>query len=82
MSGGDPYGISPFAAPRPLSSAELTVAKLKATIWSTVTTWSLVVAAIPVALRWTRREEQSDSDFVYERFGVRALRPDRDDDSK
>jgi len=49
----DSAGLTPFIATRPLSSAALIAAKLKATIRSTVATWGLVLVAIPVALRWS-----------------------------
>ncbi len=49
----DAYGLSPFVATRPLTSAGLIAAKLKATLWSTAATWALVLAAIPLALRWS-----------------------------
>ena len=44
------YGVSPFIATRPLSSAALIAAKLKMTIWSTVAAWLLVLVAIPLGL--------------------------------
>jgi hypothetical protein len=47
----DSYGVTPFIATRPLTSASLIAAKLKATIWSTLAAWLLVIVAIPVALR-------------------------------
>ncbi len=49
--GSDSYGLTPFIATRPLTSASLIAAKLKATIWSTVAAWLLVIVAIPVALK-------------------------------
>ena len=49
--GSDSYGVTPFIATRPLTSASLIAAKLKATIWSTLAAWLLVLVAIPVALR-------------------------------
>jgi hypothetical protein len=49
--GSDSYSVTPFIATRPLTSASLIAAKLKATIWSTLATWLLVIVAIPVALR-------------------------------
>jgi hypothetical protein len=49
--GSDSYGVTPFIATRPLTSASLIAAKLKATIWSTVAAWLLVIVAIPVALK-------------------------------
>lgn len=49
----DSYGLSPFEAARPLSSAALIAAKLKAMLWSTAATWVLVLVAIPPALAWS-----------------------------
>jgi hypothetical protein len=49
----DSYGLTPFIATRPLTSASLIAAKLKATIWSTLAAWFLVLVAIPLALRLT-----------------------------
>lgn len=49
--GGDSYGVTPFLATRPLTSASLVAAKLKMTIWSTLAAWLLVLVAIPLALR-------------------------------
>ncbi len=46
----DSYGVTPFIATRPMTSADLIAAKLKATIWSTLATWLLVLLAIPLAL--------------------------------
>jgi hypothetical protein len=49
-SGRDSYGLPPFVATRPLTSAALIAAKLKVTIWSTLATWFLVLIAIPLGL--------------------------------
>lgn len=46
----DSYGVSPFIATRPLTSAALISAKLQAAIWSTLAAWLLVIAAVPLAL--------------------------------
>jgi hypothetical protein len=48
--GRDSYGVTPFIGTQPLTSAALIAAKLKATIWSTLAAWLLVVVAIPLAL--------------------------------
>ncbi len=48
--GRDSYGVPPFTATRPLTSAALIAAKLKATLWSTLVTWLLVLVAIPLGL--------------------------------
>ncbi|HET6315784.1 MAG TPA: hypothetical protein VFG86_04955, partial [Chloroflexota bacterium] len=52
--GGDSYGVTPFMATRPLSSAALIAAKLKATLGSTLAAWLLVLVAIPLALEWSK----------------------------
>ncbi len=49
----DGYGLPPFVATRPLASAALIAAKLRMSVWSTLVTWLLVLAAIPVALTWS-----------------------------
>ena len=46
----DSYGVSSFAATRPLTSAALIAAKLNAAIWSTLASWLLVAIAVPLAL--------------------------------
>ncbi|MEO8580398.1 MAG: hypothetical protein ABI469_09115 [Gemmatimonadales bacterium] len=46
----DSYGVTPFIATRPMTSADLIAAKLNATIWSTLATWLFVLLAIPLAL--------------------------------
>lgn len=46
-------GLAPFIATRPVTSATLIAAKLKAMMWSTIATWVLVLVAIPIGLRWT-----------------------------
>jgi hypothetical protein len=47
---GDEYGLPPFLATRPLTSAALIAAKLRVCIVSTVITWVLVIAVVPLAL--------------------------------
>ncbi len=49
--GSDSHELTPFLAARPLTSASLIAAKLKATIGSTLVSWLLVLIAIPLALR-------------------------------
>src|SRR6266516_521246 len=46
----DSYGVPPFIATRPLTSAELIAAKLKMAMWSTLAAWLLVLVAMPLAL--------------------------------
>ena len=48
--GSDSYGLTPFLATRPLTSASLVAAKLKVTIWSTLVAWLLVLVALPLGL--------------------------------
>ena len=43
--GPDSRGVAPFVATRPLTSAALITAKLKAALWSTLLTWLLVIPA-------------------------------------
>lgn len=50
-TGRDSYGVTPFIATRPLTSASLIAAKLKVTIWSTLAAWLLVLVGTPLALR-------------------------------
>jgi hypothetical protein len=49
--GSDSHGVTPFLATRPLTSASLVAAKLKAATGSTLAAWLLVLVAIPIALR-------------------------------
>src|SRR2546429_562317 len=51
--GRDSYGVPPFIATRPLTSAELIAAKLKMAMWSTLAAWLLVLVAVPLALEWS-----------------------------
>lgn len=44
------YGVSPFTATRPLSSAALVGARLHMAVWSTAAAWVLVIATAPAAL--------------------------------
>jgi hypothetical protein len=46
-------GVTPFVTTRPLTGASLIAAKLKVTIRSTLIAWLLVLAAIPIAVRWS-----------------------------
>jgi len=48
--GRDPYGMAPFIATRPLTSAALVAAKLRMTLWTTLAAWLLVVVVVPLAL--------------------------------
>jgi len=49
----DSWGVPPFIATRPLTSAELIAAKLKMAMWSTLAAWLLVLVAMPLALEWS-----------------------------
>ena len=49
----DSYGVPPFIATRPLTSAELIAAKLKMALWSTLAAWLVVLVALPLALEWS-----------------------------
>jgi hypothetical protein len=46
----DSYSVTPFIATRPLSDATLIAAKLKATIWSTLAAWTLLLFALTLTL--------------------------------
>ena len=46
----DTYGVTPFIATRPTTSAALIAAKLKMTVGSTVAAWLLVIVALGAAL--------------------------------
>src|SRR6266581_38212 len=46
----DSYGVPPFIATRPLTSAELIAAKLKMAMWSTLAAWLLVLGGMALAL--------------------------------
>jgi hypothetical protein len=48
--GADGYGVTPFLATRPLTSAALVFAKLKMALWSTLAAWLLVFLSVPAAL--------------------------------
>jgi hypothetical protein len=50
---GDSYGVPPFSATRPLTSAELIGARLKMAMWSTLAAWGLVFVTTPLALAWS-----------------------------
>src|SRR5881396_575059 len=49
----DSYGVPPFSATRPLTSAALIAAKLKMAMWSTLAAWLVVLVATPLALEWS-----------------------------
>ena len=53
VNASDSYGLPPFLATRPLTSAQIVAAKLNATIWSTALAWALVLVAVPLALEWS-----------------------------
>jgi hypothetical protein len=47
---GSDYGLPPFMATRPLSSAAMVGARLRMAVWSTAAAWVLVIVAAPAAL--------------------------------
>lgn len=49
----DAYGLSPFAAARPLSTTSILAAKLRTTVKSTAVAWLIVAVLVPVFLFWT-----------------------------
>jgi hypothetical protein len=50
------YGVSPFLATRPMTSAGLIAAKLKMAWWSTALTWALMVIVAPIGIAWSRAD--------------------------
>jgi hypothetical protein len=46
----DAFGVTPFMATRPMTSAALIAAKLTMALWSALAAWLLVLVAVPVAL--------------------------------
>ena len=49
----DSYVLTPFLATRPVTSAAIIAAKLKAMMWSTLAAWLLVLVATPLGLVWS-----------------------------
>ena len=49
----DSYGLAPFTATRPMSSAGLIAAKVEMTLWSTLLTWAVMLIVVPLALMWS-----------------------------
>ena len=49
----DAYGLPPFIATRPMSSAALIAAKMEMALWSTLATWLVLLVVIPIALVWS-----------------------------
>jgi hypothetical protein len=49
----DSFGVPPFSATRPLTSAKLIGARLKMAMWSTLAAWGLVFVTTPLALAWS-----------------------------
>jgi hypothetical protein len=47
------YGVSPFLAARPVTSAGLIAAKLKMAWWSTALTWALMLIVAPIGIAWS-----------------------------
>lgn len=49
----DSWGVTPFDATRPLTSAALIAVQLNVAIWSALAAWLLVLLAIPLTLVWS-----------------------------
>lgn len=49
----DSYGLPPFIATRPMSSAALIAAKLEMALWSTLVAWLVLLVVISIALVWS-----------------------------
>src|SRR5262249_17349359 len=70
----DYYGVSPFSATLPMSSAALVGAKLRAAVRSTLATWALVTGAIAASVTLTGNlDEVAD----WWQHGLNALGPIR-----
>jgi hypothetical protein len=51
--GREVYGMTPFTATRPLTSAQLIAAKLKMAILSTLAAWVVALVAVPLGFAWS-----------------------------
>ena len=51
--GREVYGVTPFIATRPLTSAQLIAAKLRMAMWSTLAAWVVVFVAVPLGFAWS-----------------------------
>jgi hypothetical protein len=49
----DVYGITPFNATKPITSAAMIAAKLKMAVWSTLAAWLLLLVAAFVGFTWS-----------------------------
>jgi hypothetical protein len=49
----DVYGVSPFNATKPISSAAMVSAKLKMAAWSTAAAWLIVLIAVAIGFTWS-----------------------------
>lgn len=49
----DVYGISPFNATKPMTSAEMIAAKLKMAMWSTLAAWLVLLVAMTIGFTWS-----------------------------
>jgi hypothetical protein len=51
--GGEAYGLTPFTATRPLTSAQLVAAKLRMAMLSTAAAWVVVLVVVPIGFAWS-----------------------------
>jgi hypothetical protein len=49
----DVYGLSPFHATKPMTSAAMIAAKLTVAVWSTLAAWSVLLVAMAVGFTWS-----------------------------
>jgi len=49
----DIYGVSPFNATKPMTSAAMIAAKLKMALWSTLAAWLLLLVAMIIGFTWS-----------------------------
>ena len=49
----DVYGVSPFNATKPITSAAMIAAKLKMAVWSTLAAWMVLLVAMAIGFTWS-----------------------------
>jgi hypothetical protein len=49
----DVYGVSPFNATKPITSAAMITAKLQMALWSTLAAWSVLLVVSAIGFRWS-----------------------------
>jgi hypothetical protein len=49
----DVYGVSPFNATKPITSASMIAAKLTMAVWSTLLAWIVLLVAVAIGVTWS-----------------------------